>query len=180
MSMIVHSSDANEIYVRENFTMHELRCRSADKPGYFILDDVTLDLLQYIRSATGQPIRVTSTLRTPIHNTAIGGVSNSRHLVGRAIDFQFIDSSYHSTFITELYGGLEEELREFGLGGLGLYDTFFHIDNRENESVIWDNRTFVPNDQPSLPKGKEDGIFVNLNPKKWIFLAFLGVLIYKK
>ena len=186
MSMIVHSSDANQIYIRENFTMHELRCRSTDRPDYFELSDTTLDLLQYVRSYTGQPIRVTSTLRTQYHQSLLNANGTtttlvSQHTYGNAIDWQFIDSSYHNIFVTKLFNFLEEDLRDFGLGGLGIYDTFFHFDDRDS-SAIWDNRTYTPPEQPDLPSDmNEDGISIHLlDKKKWVFLAFLGIAILKK
>lgn len=44
-------------------------------------------LADRVRSAAGKPMIPTSTLRCPAHNAAVGGVSNSRHLTGQAMDF---------------------------------------------------------------------------------------------
>ena len=40
-----------------------------------------------VRNYFGKPIRVTSGVRDPQHNANVGGVSNSRHLSGKAMDF---------------------------------------------------------------------------------------------
>lgn len=44
-------------------------------------------LADRVRSAAGRPMIPTSTVRCPAHNAAVGGVSNSRHLTGQAMDF---------------------------------------------------------------------------------------------
>ena len=44
-------------------------------------------LADRIRREAGAPMIPSSTLRCPAHNRAVGGVANSRHLTGRAMDF---------------------------------------------------------------------------------------------
>lgn len=44
-------------------------------------------LADRIRAAAGAPMIPSSTVRCRAHNTAVGGVSNSRHLTGCAMDF---------------------------------------------------------------------------------------------
>lgn len=45
------------------------------------------DPQDYLGNALGVPVIVTSTLRSPQHNAAVGGVPNSKHLTGQAVDF---------------------------------------------------------------------------------------------
>ena len=40
-----------------------------------------------LRAHLGVPIHVSSGVRCKSHNAAVGGVSNSRHLTGKAMDF---------------------------------------------------------------------------------------------
>ena len=44
-------------------------------------------LADSVRTAAGRPMVPTSTVRCAAHNKAVGGVYNSRHLLGQAMDF---------------------------------------------------------------------------------------------
>lgn len=44
-------------------------------------------LADSVRAAAGRPMVPTSTVRCRAHNKAVGGVKNSRHLEGKAMDF---------------------------------------------------------------------------------------------
>ena len=46
----------------------------------------TAGLLEDVRAAVGVPLQVTSWYRDPAHNTEIGGVPRSQHLLGAAAD----------------------------------------------------------------------------------------------
>lgn len=52
-------------------------------------------LLETLRKDIGKPIIITSGYRCPKLNKAVGGVSNSQHMVGEACDF-IIGSAYDS------------------------------------------------------------------------------------
>lgn len=127
--------------VRDNFSEQELYSNSWDAPDSHYLSDNTLDALQAIRDWSGQPMRVTSTYRTPAHNAASGGATNSQHLYGKAIDAQWV---YNNAFWVEAFrnemkcrGPLYDILQGLGINGLGFYDTFLHIDDRETFAA-WD------------------------------------------
>jgi uncharacterized protein YcbK (DUF882 family) len=71
----------------------------------------------------GKPIIVTSWYRPAKINKAVGGVSNSRHILGDAVDFQV--KGVHPTEVQKKldswYGSR---------GGLASATTFTHIDTR--------------------------------------------------
>jgi hypothetical protein len=102
------------------------------------LDGISRELveaLDTLRGAMGAPMVVTSGLRCPEYNYDVGGSSESRHLYGLAADILIPDG-----FTTEEFADMAEELPEFSNGGIGLYDSFVHLDVR-GRRARWDNRT---------------------------------------
>lgn len=69
----------------------------------------------------GSPIHVNSWFRCPRVNHAVGGVSNSLHLVGRAVDI-YCDSCSPSELYKILHSKYKAKLAE-----LILYPTFVHL-----------------------------------------------------
>ena len=151
--------------IRPNFNEQELKSGSWNAPDEWLLSDSTLDVLQYLREWSGEPITVTSTLRTPEHNALLAASSTSRHLTGNAIDFQWSDPDVHDEMVgrmrdalrctdpeqganpedvflwTNIYSamGFDEDGKG---GGIGWYETFIHIDDRGedgDDAVMWDN-----------------------------------------
>ena len=45
-------------------------------------------LAERVRTAFDAPVLISSGVRCPAHNAAVGGVKNSRHLLGKAMDFR--------------------------------------------------------------------------------------------
>lgn len=62
---------------------------SCGKCGGFPVEpsEVLMRLADKVRAKAGKPMVPTSTVRCPAHNAAVGGVANSRHLKGTAMDF---------------------------------------------------------------------------------------------
>ena len=88
--------------------------------------------LNAIRSRFGKPIIVNSAYRSPEHNKAVGGVSNSQPVLGTAADIRPEDLKD----LPELQKICDEMNPH---GGVGLYNTFVHVDVR-GEKARWDNR----------------------------------------
>lgn len=130
--------------IAKNFTERELYSHSIDAPLCFNLSDTTINGLQTIRDWFNTPIIVTSTLRTPTGNALVGGVSNSRHLTGDAIDSVFQNN--REVHLKEFYeqmrckGELYRKLRKQGINGIGIYASFIHIDDRpKSVESFWDD-----------------------------------------
>jgi len=103
--------------VSRNFTLGELA--SKDGANIVLLHPALIIALQTIRDHVGKPIRVNSAFRSPAHNKAIGGASNSLHTLGLAADV-VIDG------ITPIE--VASLANDMGLGGIKAYPTFTHID----------------------------------------------------
>jgi len=89
-----------------------------------------------IRNRLGHPIRLSSIYRNEAYNRAVGGVSGSFHMKGVAAD----GLSYGAK--PELIAAHAMKLRREGFfnGGIGLYNTFVHVDHRGTEAN-WDYRS---------------------------------------
>lgn len=89
-------------------------------PDFSVFDGAVLlaRKLNPFREKFGVPFRVTSWYRDPESNRRAGGVPNSLHLRGEALDF-FPDSRF-----AEIAAFLDSHWE----GGLGIYSGFMHVD----------------------------------------------------
>lgn len=94
-----------------------------------------LDLLNDLRAAYGKPLVVSSAYRSPEHNKAVGGVPNSYHTQGLAADIYPLAA--HADDLRVLRDICNKVNAN---GGVGLYDTFVHVDAR-GYRARWDNRS---------------------------------------
>ena len=116
-----------------NFSLSEFESND----GATTPEDVLLNLqkvakqLQILRDYTGRSITVNSGYRSPEHNKRIGGSKNSQHKLGKAADIVIKGMKPYETY------ALIENLVDKGvlkIGGLGSYNTFTHIDIRDNKA----------------------------------------------
>lgn len=73
------------------FRREEFRCGCGGKYcGGFPAEpsEGLVRLAETLREALGKPMHLSSGVRCPTHNKNVGGVANSRHLTGRAMDFR--------------------------------------------------------------------------------------------
>jgi uncharacterized protein YcbK (DUF882 family) len=77
----------------------------------------------------GTPIFVTSSYRTKEHNKAVGGVANSFHLKGEAVDIRMPNSA---TQLNRLIWALTLA----GFTGVGVYNSHIHGDIRQ-KPIFW-------------------------------------------
>lgn len=72
------------------FKRAEFKCKCGGKycGGYPVeMQEKVVKAADKVREHFGKPMTVSSGIRCTRHNAAVGGVSNSRHLQGKAIDF---------------------------------------------------------------------------------------------
>lgn len=92
--------------------------------------------LQILRDYLGFPIQINSGYRSPEQNKKVGGAPNSMHMQGKAADIvcqKYTPHQVYTAVLTLISQG------KVWFGGVGLYDTFVHVDIR-NDKVRWDLR----------------------------------------
>ena len=110
------------------FTREEFRCQCGGKycNGFPAEPaEETVRMADEIRRRAGVPLNVNSGVRCKRHNAEVGGVSNSLHTTGQAVDLSGAISP------EKLYAIAQEVQAEKipGRGGLGLYGWGIHEDN---------------------------------------------------
>ena len=114
-----------------HFRREEFRCQCGGKYcNGFPAEPVeeTVRLADEIRRRAGVPLKVNSGVRCTRHNADVGGVWNSLHLTGQAIDLAPIGGNISVARLQEIAEQVQAEKLP-GRGGLGRYDWGVHIDN---------------------------------------------------
>ena len=121
-----------------NFSKSEFESKDGAEMPSDVLENVKVvaEQLQVLRDVLNIPIKINSAYRSPSHNKKIGGVRNSQHITGKAVDIvaKGITTNYLAFKINELI--IKGKMLE---GGVGIYDTFVHYDIRGTKAR-WDNR----------------------------------------
>ena len=120
-----------DLQLSPHFRLREFA--SKDGSDKVLVDDDLVFLLEQIREAAGGAVTINSGYRSPAHNSAVGGVSSSQHLYGRAADI-VVDGA------SPLLVGQIAEYYLDRRGGIGVYQTFTHVDTRAIRSR-WDQRS---------------------------------------
>lgn len=120
----------------KNFSLYEFNCKSGAEMPVEVLSNIKIlaEQLQSIRDYASEPITINSAYRCKSHNKAIGGVSNSQHILGKAADITI--KNYTPRQVVELIESmlLNKNLPNFHIGGIGAYKTFTHIDIRAKKA----------------------------------------------
>lgn len=109
----------------QNFRVKEFACTDGSDPIF--IDSELVVILQKVRTHFGKPVTITSAYRTPTRNKSVGGTTYSQHLYGMAADIKV------NGVVPKKVADYVETLLP-GRGGIGLYETFTHIDVRETKA----------------------------------------------
>ena len=111
--------------IATNFRAREFDCQGIGCCSTTPIDEKLVEYLQKIRTHFGKPVYLTA-YRCKTHNARTpNAATNSRHIYGQAADFH-IDGVAPAE--------IAKYAESIGVKGIGLYDTFVHIDTRENKS----------------------------------------------
>ena len=123
----------------ENFSKSEFECKCGCEMPQDVLDNIKIvaEQLQIVRDKLNKAIKINSAYRCPKHNESIGGAKNSQHKLGKASDIVVNGMSPEKMFSLLNSMMIDKDIKT---GGLGLYNTFVHMDIR-GYIARWDNRS---------------------------------------
>lgn len=110
------------------FRREEFRCKCGGRycNGFPVEPaEETVRIADEIRERAGVPLNVNSGLRCPKWNAIQGGVANSRHVTGRAVD---LSGNISPSRLRDIAVAVQAEMIP-GRGGIGLYSWGIHEDN---------------------------------------------------
>ena len=141
-------------YLSNNFKVKEFACN--DGSDTVLISDELVDLLQKIRDHFRVAVTINSGYRTSTYNKKVGGATNSQHVKGTAADIV-------AKGVDPLTVGQYVEYIMPDHGGIGVYQTFTHVDVRSNRSR-WDQRSGKEVVVDGWPGYKEDTVDNTLSP----------------
>jgi len=121
----------NNFQLTKNFNLQEFECTHPDH-RHTRVDEELVEKLQQLRDKLDVPLVINSAYRCPERNKQVDGAEYSQHLYGKAVDI-----SLHT--IPLQIEEIKRIAKQIGFRGIGLYNTFIHLDVREN-FANWDNR----------------------------------------
>ena len=111
--------------IATNFRAREFDCQGSGCCSTTPIDEKLVQHLQQIRDHFGKPVYLTA-YRCKTHNARTPNAApNSYHVYGKAADF-------HIDGVAPVE--IAKYAESIGIKGIGLYDTFVHIDTRESKS----------------------------------------------
>ena len=105
-----------------NFYRDEFACHCGC--GFDAISLLVVDRLQQVRDEIDNPLKITSGCRCASHNKAVGGVEDSAHLKGFAVDISCTHPFKRKTLVQSLCRVFPRIL---------IYKTFIHADTDPNK-----------------------------------------------
>lgn len=118
--------------ISEHFGVWEFKCK--DNSRVIVLDKALVELLEKVRAHFKRPVVINSGYRTVQYNSRLPNSSpKSQHTLGKAADIRVTGVAPVNVYayLNQLYPNSH---------GLGIYNTFVHVDVREKKSR-WDYRS---------------------------------------
>lgn len=134
--------------IATNFKAREFDCLGTGCCSTTPIDEKLVEYLQQIRTHFGKPVYVTA-YRCKTHNAKVANAApNSYHCYGMAADFH-IDGVAPAE--------IAKYAESIGIKGIGLYDTFVHIDTRTSKSFWYSHAQERRTTFGGAPKKEEKG-----------------------
>lgn len=115
----------------KHFQPSEFSCNCGCGGGFSDMDPAALDMLDDARESANIPFHINSAYRCEKHNKAVGGVPNSAHTTGHAVDISARSGREKWLIVNALI--------DAGFDRIGIAGTFIHADNDPSNTpdVIW-------------------------------------------
>lgn len=108
------------------FDISEFSCQETGQNG---MDKEFLKKLDTLRGICGFPFVITSGFRSVNHSIEIAKDKPGRHTEGIAVDIKCTNGAQRYTLVVEAILA--------GFTGIGIADSFVHLDTRASTPVIW-------------------------------------------
>lgn len=110
-----------------HFSSSEMRCPCCN---HQVMDVEFMLVLEHTRKMFKRPMKVNSGYRCPIYNASLKGASkHSQHMAGKAADISCSSPRDKYELIRCALAA--------GITGIGIYDSFVHLDTRADTPVLW-------------------------------------------
>lgn len=117
-SGVLSFAKGSDIQLSKNFHLSEWQCLCGHCSRTTV-DFNHVEKLQLLRDSLGRSISINSAYRCPAHNSEVGGVVNSEHVMGCATDID-----------VEGMSPAQVQSKCENFDGLGYYSSFTHVDSR--------------------------------------------------
>jgi len=123
----------NSIKIAEHFLLSEFECPCCNR---VMVSPDLLRKLEVLRMLVSRPIYISSGYRCNKENIKVGGVKNSYHKIGLAVDVYVKDY-----FLSDLLF----HAQELGFNGIGFYEkeNFLHLDVRSGQKRFWKGKDLI-------------------------------------
>lgn len=108
------------------FTRDEFVCAET---GENEIDDEHIDRLDIVRGACGFPFHINSGYRSPRHSIEAAKPKPGMHSTGKASDVRATTAAQRFQIVSEALAA--------GFTGIGIAQTYVHLDLRDTTPVIW-------------------------------------------
>ena len=108
------------------FKIEEFDCRETGESN---MERAFLDLLDELRHSSGFPFVITSGYRSPRHSIESAKPVPGKHAQGIAADIAVSNASQRHTLLKHAFN--------LGFTGIGVADTYIHLDTRGTTPVVW-------------------------------------------
>ena len=122
------------VQLTKNFSSKEFKCKCKNSDCTTTTINSNLPKqLQKIRNHFNKPVVINSGYRCAKHNKAVGGATYSKHRLGQAADI-----------VVKGVPALEvaRYCETIGIKGIGLYETFVHVDTRTKKSFWYSSKQY--------------------------------------